>query len=81
MTLRAAHAALFGYTFPVTYEKALELLQVQAYIGQGYNRYSARLILAEMQRELGQNAVAQLIVQLNIHEIFGFNAGDLFKTP
>ena len=65
----------------MTYEKAVELLQVQVYIGQGYNRNSARLILAEVQRELGQNAVDQLITQLNMHEIFGFNTGDLFKTP
>lgn len=65
----------------MTFEKALELLEIQVYIGQGYNRNAARLILAEVQRDLGQSSVDRLITQLNMHEVFGFNPGQEFKTP
>ena len=40
----------------MTLDKARELLEVQVYIGQGYNRNSAKLILAEVQREHGMEA-------------------------
>ncbi len=64
----------------MTLEKAYELLEVQAYIGQGYNRNAARLILAEVQRDLGQAAIDQLITDLNMTEIFGFTTGQVFKA-
>ncbi len=64
----------------MTLEKAYELLEVQAYIGQGYNRNAARLILAEVQRDLGQAAIDQLITDLNMTEIFGFTTGEVFKA-
>jgi len=41
----------------MTLEKAYELLEIQVYIGQGYNRNAARLILAEVQRDLRQTAI------------------------
>jgi hypothetical protein len=65
----------------MTLERARELLKTQVYIGQGYNRNAARLILAEVQRDLGQAAVDQLIVQLNMTEVFGFEPGQHFKSP
>ncbi len=64
----------------MTLEKAYELLEIQAYIGQGYNRNAARLILAEVQRDLGQAAIDQLIKDLNMTEIFGFKVGQEFKN-
>ena len=45
----------------MTLEKARELLAVQANMGGGYNRNGARLILAEVGREHGQDAVDQLL--------------------
>ncbi len=65
----------------MTLEKAYELLEIQVYIGQGYNRNAARLILAEVQRDLGQTAIDQLISELNMHEVFGFQIGQQFKAP
>jgi len=65
----------------VTLERARELLEVQVYIGQGYNRNSAKLILAEVQREHGINATDQLIADLKMTEIFGFENGQIFKSP
>ena len=63
----------------MTQERARELLEVQVYIGQGYNRNAAKLILAEVQREHGLTATDQLIVDLDLRVVFGFETGQIFK--
>ena len=60
----------------MTLEKASELLQVQISLGSGYNRNSAKLILAEVQREHGQAAVDRLIRDLGLEAAFGFKPGE-----
>jgi hypothetical protein len=60
----------------MTLEKARELLQVQVSMGSGYNRNSAKLILAEVQREHGQAAVDRLIRELDLEAAFGFKPGE-----
>jgi hypothetical protein len=55
----------------MTLEKARQLLEVQAGFGGGYNRNSARLILAEVTREHGEAAAGSLIRELRLDEIFG----------
>lgn len=62
-------------------DRARELLQVQTGLGSGYNRNSARLILAEIQREHGQAAVDRLIRELDLETAFGFKPGTAFKAP
>jgi hypothetical protein len=47
----------------MTLEKARELFEVQAYIGQGYSFNSAKLILAEVQREHGMEPTNRLIAE------------------
>lgn len=64
----------------MTLDKAYELLQVQADFGGFYNRNSARLILAEVQKEHGQAAVDRLIRELDLERIFQFQPGTEF-TP
>ncbi len=59
----------------MTLAKARELLAAQAGFGGGYNRQGARLILAEVAREHGQNAVDALIRELQLDAIFGFAPG------
>ena len=59
----------------MTLEKARQMLVTQADFGGGYNRNSARLILAEVAREHGQPAADQLIRELRLDEIFGLTAG------
>ena len=63
----------------MTLEKAKELLKVQADFGGFYNANSAKLILAEVNREHGQGAVDYLIRELRLEEIFGFVPGTEFK--
>jgi hypothetical protein len=61
----------------MTLERARQLLEVQAGFGSGYNRNGARLILAEVAREHGQDAAERLIRELRLDEIFGIPA----QTP
>jgi hypothetical protein len=63
----------------MTLTKARELLGVQAGLASGYNRNAARLILAEVEREHGQNAVDQLIRDFDLENHFGFRPGEKFS--
>jgi hypothetical protein len=65
----------------MTLDKARELLTVQANLGGGYNRNAARLILAEVQAQHGQEAVDRLIRDLDLGRIFGFTPGSRFERP
>jgi hypothetical protein len=65
----------------MTLEKAHELLAVQAGMGGGYNRNGARLILAEVRREHGQDAVDAFIRESDLERLFGFKPGTPFKAP
>lgn len=62
----------------MTLDKARELLKVQADFGGFYNGNSAKLILSEVQKDHGQDAVDQLIRELNLDKIFGFKIGTVF---
>jgi hypothetical protein len=63
----------------MTLDKARELLTVQVNLAGGYNRNSAKLILAEVQREHGQGAVDMLIGEFDLERVFGFKPGIQFR--
>ena len=63
----------------MTLERAKELLKVQAGFGGSYNANSAKLILSEVMREHGQQAVDGLIGELELEQIFGFRPGTRFE--
>ncbi|MEQ1662403.1 MAG: hypothetical protein ABL877_06885 [Thiobacillus sp.] len=63
----------------MTLEKAKQLLKVQADFGGFYNGNSAKLILSEVQREHGQDAVDQCIRELGLDQVFGFQTGTRFE--
>ncbi len=63
----------------MTLDKAKELLTVQAGFGGFYNANSAKLILAEVNREHGQAAVDALIRECGLDRVFGFEAGTRFE--
>lgn len=65
----------------MTLEKARELLETHIMMGSGYNRNAARLVMAEVQHEHGQQAVDQLIRRLDLEKKFDFRPGTVFKTP
>ncbi len=63
----------------MTVDKARELLTNQVQVSSMYTRNGARLILAEVQREHGQQTVDALIRELDLENIFGFTPGTKFK--
>lgn len=63
----------------MTLDKARELLANHIAIGGGYNRNAARLVLAEIQRTQGQDAVDQLIVEMDLATAFGFKTGRVYR--
>jgi len=63
----------------MTLEKARELVAVQAQLGGGYNRNSVRLILGEVHREHGQQAVDALIREFDLSATFGIEPGTDFS--
>jgi len=63
----------------MTINRARQLLKVQADFGGFYNGNSAKLILSEVQREHGQDVVDQLIQELQLDQIFGFEPGTRFE--
>jgi len=63
----------------MTLDRARQLLKVQADFGGFYNANSAKLILSEVQKEHGQKAVDQLVVELDLQRIFGFTPGTRFE--
>lgn len=67
----------------MTLERAHQLLQTQVTFGGAYNRQGARLILVEVAREHGQEAVDGLIRELQLERVFGILPGTLFaaKNP
>ncbi len=63
----------------MTLDRARQLLKVQADFGGFYNGNSAKLILSEVQREHGQEAVYQMIRDVKLDEVFGFEPGTRFE--
>lgn len=61
----------------MTLERAEQLLKVQAGFGGPYNANSSKLILSEVMKEHGQQAVDELI--LGLDRIFGFRPGTRFE--
>jgi hypothetical protein len=60
-------------------EHARQLLRVQAGFGGSYNANSSKLILSEVMREHGQQAVDDVIRELELDRIFGFKPGTRFE--
>jgi len=63
----------------VTLDKARELIATQLRFGSGYNRNAVRLILGEIHREHGQQAVDELIRSLELERAFDLKPGTDFS--
>ena len=59
----------------MTLDKARELIGVQVHMASGYNRNAAKLILAEVEKDHGQDAVDRIIRELDLERVFGFKPG------
>jgi hypothetical protein len=63
----------------MTLDKARELLAKQVQVAGGYTRNGAKLILAEVYREHGREAVDRLIEEFDLETHFGFKPGMRFR--
>ena len=62
----------------MTLDRAKELLQVQVDFGGFFNGNAAKMILSEVSREHGRQAVDFLIREMQLDEAFGFVIGTRF---
>lgn len=63
----------------MTLDRARQLLAIQVSFGSGYNANSAKLLLSEVQKEYGQAGVDQLIGEMDLERVFGFEPGTRFE--
>jgi hypothetical protein len=64
----------------MTLDKARELLSTHVSLGSGYNRNAARLVLGEIQRDHGQQAVDSLIREFGLEALWGIKPGTEFVS-
>ncbi len=62
----------------MTLARARALIQQQLQFGGGYNRNAVRLLLGEVGREFGQDAVDALIREFDLEAAFGLRVGTDF---
>lgn len=63
----------------MTLESARDKIALQVSLGSGYNRHAVRLILGEINRVQGQDAVDGLIREFALDQVFGIKVGTVFK--
>ena len=64
----------------MTLEKAHELIAMHVELGSGYNRNAARMVLGEVMRDHGQDAVDQLIRDYDLEQLWGIEPGTHFES-
>ena len=62
----------------MTLARAREIIQQQLQFGGGYNRNAVRLLLGEVGRAFGQDAVDALIREFDLEKVFGLQVGTDF---
>jgi hypothetical protein len=64
----------------MTLEKARELIAMHVDLGSGYNRNAARMVLGEVMRDYGQEAVDQLIRDFELEQKWEIKPGTHFES-
>lgn len=64
----------------MTLDKARELIETHVMMASGYNRNATKMVLGELNRDEGQQAVDRLIREFNLDELWGFQPGTHFKS-
>lgn len=64
----------------MTLEKAHELIAMHASLGSGYNRNAAKMVLAEVMRDHGQQAVDALIREYDLEKQWAIKPGTKFES-
>ncbi len=64
----------------MTLDKARELISMHSSLGSGYNRNAARMVLGEIMRDHGQEAVDALIREFNLETQWEIKPGTKFVS-
>lgn len=64
----------------MTLEKANELITMHVDLGSGYNRNAVRMVLGEVMRDHGQQAVDQLIHDHGLEQKWQIKPGTHFES-
>lgn len=64
----------------MTLEKTHELITMHADPGSGYNRNAARMVVAEVKRDFGQETVDALIREYDIEKQWKIKPGTKFES-
>lgn len=62
----------------MTLDKAREIIADHVMIAGGYNQTATKIVLGELQKDIGQEAVDSVIREFNLHELWGFVPGTHF---
>lgn len=64
----------------MTLEKARELISMHVNLGSGYNQNAAKLVLGEVMRDHGQEAVDALIREFDLETLWAIQPGTRFES-
>lgn len=63
----------------MTLEKAREMIADHVAIGGGYNQTSTKIVLGELQNDVGQQAVDSVIREFGLQQLWNFIPGTKFE--
>ena len=64
----------------MTLDKAHELIAMHVELGSGYNRNAARMLLGEVMRDYGQDALDELIRDYGLEQTWAIKPGTHFES-
>ena len=64
----------------MTLDKAREIIADHVFIAGGYNQTATKMILGELNKDQGQQAVDQIIREFKLDELWGFMPGTRFES-
>ncbi len=64
----------------MTLDKARDIIKDHVFIGGGYNQTATKMVLGELCKDQGQQAVDQIIHEFKLDELWGFMPGTHFKS-
>ncbi len=63
----------------MTLDKAREMIADHVAIAGGYNQTSTKIVLGELQNDVGQQAVDSVIAEFGLEQLWGFAPGTHFE--
>ena len=64
----------------MTLDKARELIETHVMMASGYNRNATKMVLGELNRDEGQQAVDKIIREFHLDELWDFQPGTHFES-